>query len=438
MKRFIFYPSIICLKIILELFILNNDYKKQFECNQNRRLFWLHSNNFWDLTLKQKEEGMDILKYTEKHRTFRERLRAFLAKEVTPYADEWEKNKIVPKSTWQKMGREGFLCYMLKPEYGGLGGDFLYSVIVSEEIVRTNQAGLTATLHSDIIVPYIDSFGSESLKKKYLPRCASGDIITAVAMTEPDAGSDLASIKTTAVEDGNYVVINGSKTFISNGINCDLVIVAATDPKIENPYEAMSLYIIENGSPGFNKGQKLVKMGMHSQDTSEMFFNNCRVPVSNRLGEKGQGFLMLMQKLQQERLVCSIGAVAAAEYLMEYLIDYCKTNTDINGKPLSKFQATQFKLVEMMTEVKLGKTFSDKLVVDHMEGQNIVVETSMCKYWTTDLVKQLALDAMDIIGLSSLDYDHPITRMWRDVRIMSIFAGTNEIMKGIAGKFMGL
>ncbi|ETR70962.1 MAG: acyl-CoA dehydrogenase domain protein [Candidatus Magnetoglobus multicellularis str. Araruama] len=257
-------------------------------------------------------------------------------------------------------------------------------------------------------------------------------------MTEPDAGSDLASIKTTAVEDGNYVVINGSKTFISNGINCDLVIVAATDPKIENPYEAMSLYIIENGSPGFNKGQKLVKMGMHSQDTSEMFFNNCRVPVSNRLGEKGQGFLMLMQKLQQERLVCSIGAVAAAEYLMEYLIDYCKTNTDINGKPLSKFQATQFKLVEMMTEVKLGKTFSDKLVVDHMEGQNIVVETSMCKYWTTDLVKRLALDAMDIIGLSSLDYDHPITRMWRDVRIMSIFAGTNEIMKGIAGKFMGL
>ncbi|ETR70961.1 MAG: hypothetical protein OMM_02853 [Candidatus Magnetoglobus multicellularis str. Araruama] len=168
-EKIYFYPSIICLKITLESFILNNDYKKQFECNQNRRLFGLHSNNFWDLTLKQKEEGMDILKYTEKHRTFRERLRAFLAKEVTPYADEWEKNKIVPKSTWQKMGREGFLCYMLKPAYGGLGGDFLYSVIVSEEIVRTNQAGLTATLHSDIIVPYIDSFGSESLKKNICP-----------------------------------------------------------------------------------------------------------------------------------------------------------------------------------------------------------------------------------------------------------------------------
>jgi len=381
---------------------------------------------------------MDILKFTEKHKAFRERLRIFLATEVTPYVDEWEKNKLVPKSIWRKMGKEGFLCYMLKPEYGGLGGDLLYSVIVSEEMVRTHQAGLTATLHSDIVVPYIDSFGSQDLKQKYLPKCASGDIIAAVAMTEPDAGSDLSSIKTTAVEDGNNVEINGSKTFISNGINCDLVIVAAQDPKIENPYEAMSLYIVEDGTPGFNKGQKLVKMGMHSQDTAEMFFSNCRIPVSNRLGEKGQGFLMLMQKLQQERLVCSIGAVAAAEYLMEYLFDYCKTNTDSNGKPLSKFQATQFKLVEMMTEVKLGKTFVDKLVVDHMEGQNIVVETSMCKYWSTDLIKRLTYDAIDLIGLTALDNDHPVTRMWRDVRIMPIFAGTNEIMKGIAGKFMGL
>ena len=381
---------------------------------------------------------MDILKYTEKHKTFRERLRTFLTKEVTPYAENWEKNKLVPKYVWQKMGQEGFLCYMLQPKYGGLGGDILYSVIVSEEMVRTHQAGLTATLHSDIVVPYIDSFGSEELKQKYLPKCASGDIVAAVAMTEPDAGSDLASIKTTATEDNNHVLINGSKTFISNGINCDLVIVAAQDPKNENPYEAMSLYIVEDGTPGFNKGQKLVKMGMHSQDTAEMFFNNCRIPVSNRLGEKGQGFLMLMQKLQQERLVCSIGAVAAAEYLMEYLFDYCKTNTDSNGKPLSKFQATQFKLVEMMTEVKIGKTFVDKLVVDHMEGQNIVVETSMCKYWTTDLIKRLTYDAIDLIGLSAMDNDHPVTRMWRDVRIMPIFAGTNEIMKGIAGKFMGL
>ena len=393
---------------------------------------------FSNICYKNKEDDMDILKYTDKHKTFRERLRTFLAKEVTPYAEEWEKNKLVPKSVWQKMGQEGFLCYMLEPKYGGLGGDLLYCVIVSEEMVRTHQAGLTATLHSDIVVPYIHSFGTEDLKQKYLPKCASGDIIAAVAMTEPDAGSDLAALKTTAVEDRNHVIINGSKTFISNGINCDLVIVAAKDPSIENPYEAMSLYIVEDGTPGFNKGQKLVKMGMHSQDTAEMFFNNCRIPLSNRLGEKEHGFLMLMQKLQQERLVCSIGAVAAAEYLMEYLFDYCKKNTDSNGKPLSKFQATQFKLVEMMTEVKIGKTFVDKLVVDHMEGQNIVVETSMCKYWTTDLIKRLTYDAIDIIGLSALDDDHPVTRMWRDVRIMPIFAGTNEIMKGIAGKFMGL
>ncbi|MBF0453157.1 MAG: acyl-CoA dehydrogenase family protein [Candidatus Magnetomorum sp.] len=381
---------------------------------------------------------MEILHYTEKHNIFRERLRSFLKKEVTPFAEEWEQNKIVPKSVWQKMGQQGFLCYMLKPEYGGLGGDFLYSIIVSEEMIRTLQSGLTATLHSDIIVPYIDSFGTEAIKQKYLPKCASGEIITAVAMTEPDAGSDLANIKTSAVEDNNYVLINGSKTFISNGINCDLVIVAARDPEIPNPYEALSLYIVEDGTPGFNKGQKLVKMGMHSQDTAEMFFNNCRIPVTNRLGEKGQGFLLLMQKLQQERLVCSIGAVAASEYLMEYLINYCKTHTDIDGKPLSKFQSTQFKLVEMMTEVKLGRTFMEKLVADHMEGKGIVIETSMCKYWTTDLVKRLAYDAIDLIGLPAMLDDHPITRMWRDVRIMSIFAGTNEIMKGIAGKFMGL
>ncbi|KPA16840.1 acyl-CoA dehydrogenase [Candidatus Magnetomorum sp. HK-1] len=381
---------------------------------------------------------MEILHYTEKHNVFRERLRSFLAKEVTPYAEEWEHNKLVPKSVWRKMGQQGFLCYMLQPEYGGLGGDFLYSIIVSEEMVRTHQAGLTATLHSDIIVPYIDSFGTEKIKQKYLPKCASGDIITAVAMTEPDAGSDLAGMKATAVEDDNYVLINGSKTFISNGINCDIVIVAARDPKIENPYEALSLYIVEDGTPGFDKGQKLMKMGMHSQDTAEMFFNNCRIPISNRLGEKGQGFLMLMQKLQQERLVCSIGAVVVSEYLMEYLINHCKTHTDINGKPLSKYQATQFKLVEMMTETKLGRTYLEKLVADHMEGHDIVVETSMCKFWTTDLVKRLAYDAIDYIGLEAMNDDHPVVRMWRDVRIMSIFAGTNEIMKGIAGKFMGL
>jgi len=381
---------------------------------------------------------MDILQYTEKHHQFRERLRNFLAKEVTPFAEEWERNKIVPKSVWRKMGQEGFLCYMLKPEYGGIGGDFLYNIIVSEEMVRTRQAGLTATLHSDIIVPYIDSFGSEEIKKKYLPKCASGEIITAVAMTEPDAGSDLANIQSTAVEDNENVVINGSKTFISNGINCDLVIVAARDPENPNPYESLSLYIVEDGTPGFNKGQKLVKMGMHSQDTAEMFFSNCKVPVTNRLGEKGKGFLLLMQKLQQERLVCAIGAVAVAEYMMEYLVDFCKTHTDINGKPLSKFQATQFKLVEMITEVKIGKTYMEKLVAEHMENQNIVIETSLCKYWTTDLVKRLAYDAIDIIGLPAMKDDHPVTRMWRDVRIMSIFAGTNEIMKGIAAKFMGL
>jgi alkylation response protein AidB-like acyl-CoA dehydrogenase len=203
---------------------------------------------------------MDILNYTEEHQEFRKRLRDFLSKEVTPHADQWEKDGIVPKSAWQKMGRAGFLCTEASPDYGGIGGDFLYSVIVTEEISRTYQNGLVAPLHSDIVVPYITAYATPELKKRYLPGCVSGDIVTAVAMTEPDAGSDLAGIKTAAVEEGDQVVLNGSKTFISNGIIADLIVLAARDPEIEDPYQAISLYLVESGTPGFEKGRRLKKM----------------------------------------------------------------------------------------------------------------------------------------------------------------------------------
>ena len=216
---------------------------------------------------------MEILNYTEEHKKFRERLRAFLEKEVTPFADQWERDGIVPKSVWRKMGQGGFLCTDVAPEYGGMGGDFLYSLIVAEEITVTRQTGLITPLHSDIVVPYIHSFGSEELKQKYLPGCVSGDIITAVAMTEPGAGSDLAGMQTAAVEEGEDVVINGSKTFISNGLNADLVVVAARDPAVANPYEALSLYVLESGTPGFTTGRHLEKMGMWSQDTAELFIS---------------------------------------------------------------------------------------------------------------------------------------------------------------------
>jgi len=340
---------------------------------------------------------MEILHYTEAHNSFRERLQAFLAAEVTPFADQWEADKIVPKSVWQKMGRGGFLCTDIAPEYGGMGGDFLYSLIVAEEMTLTRQTGLATPLHSDIVVPYINSFGSEELKKKYLPGCVSGDIVTAIAMTEPGAGSDLASIATTAVEEGDEVVIDGSKTFISNGINADLIVVAAKDPAIENPYEALSLYVVETQTPGFSTGRHLEKMGMWSQDTAELFFSKCRIPGKNRLGEKGMGFLMLMDKLQQERLMCAIMGVTGAEYILKWITDYCK-QTSISGKPLSKSQAVQFALVEMATDVKLGRTFVEKLIADHMEKKEIIIETSMAKYWTTEMLNRVANRALDLCG----------------------------------------
>jgi acyl-CoA dehydrogenase len=380
---------------------------------------------------------MEILEYTDKHHEFRQRLRRFLEKEVTPYADEWEKAGIVPKTAWEKMGRAGFLCTEVSSDYGGLGGDFLYSVIVIEELTHTGQNGLIAPLHSDIVVPYITAYASDALKKKYLPGCVSGDTVTAVAMTEPGAGSDLAGISTAAVEEGDQVVLNGSKTFISNGILADLVVVAARDPEEEDPYQAISLYLVESETPGFEKGRRLKKMGLWSQDTAELFFSKCRIPKTNRLGKKGDGFLMLMEKLQQERLVCAVWAVAGAARIMEWAMAYCQ-NTRISGKPISKSQAVQFGLIEMATDVKLGRAFVDKLVRDHMEGENVVIETSMAKYWTTDMVKRIADRALDFCGNFGTLETCRMVRAWRDVRVMSIFAGTNEIMKNIAAKFMGL
>jgi len=380
---------------------------------------------------------MEIIPYTEEHNIFREAVRKFFEKEVTPHVDEWEEAGIVPKSIWKKMGEQGFLCTSVPEEYGGVGADFLYSVILTEELSRTNFTGLAAPLHSDIVVPYITSFASEELKKKYLPGCVSGDIITAVGMTEPNTGSDLAAIKTTAAEKGGDIIINGQKTFISNGINCDLLVLAARDPAIENPYQAIDLYLVEAGTPGFEKGKKIKKIGWKGQDTAELFFSDCRIPAGNRLGEKGGGFMMLVQKLQQERLMCCIIAVAAAERMLEMTIPYCKERKAF-GKPISKFQNTQFKIVEMATEIKLGRTFLDKLIMDHAEGKNIVVEVSMAKYWTTEMAMRVADQCLQLHGGYGYCEEYPIARAWRDTRVMSIFAGTNEIMKTIAAKFMGL
>ncbi|MGA2782578.1 MAG: acyl-CoA dehydrogenase family protein [Smithella sp.] len=380
---------------------------------------------------------MEIINYSEEHKIFRDSLRKFLDREVVPHIDEWEEAGIVPRSVWKQMGEQGFLCTSVPEEYGGLAADFLYSVIITEETTKSGFSGLTASLHSDIVVPYITSFASEELKHKYLPGCISGDIITAVAMTEPNAGSDLAAMKTTATEDGDYIVLNGQKTFISNGINCDLVVVAARDPSINDPHSAVDLFLVDATTPGFEKGKQIKKIGWHSQDTAEMYFTDCRIPKENRMGEKGTGFLKLMQKLQQERLVCAIGAVASAEVMVAMTIQYCKERTAF-GKPLSKFQHTQFELVEMSTEAKVGRTFLDKLIMDHVEGKNVVVEVSMAKFWTTDMAFKVADRCLQLYGGYGYCDEYPISRYWRDIRVTRIFAGTNEIMKMIAARFMGL
>ncbi|MBM4327174.1 MAG: acyl-CoA dehydrogenase [Deltaproteobacteria bacterium] len=380
---------------------------------------------------------MEILPYTEEHRIFRQAVRKFCEREVAPFVDEWEEAGIVPKSVWKRMGEQGFLCMQVPEEYGGMGADFLFSVILLEELVKTNHFGLDANLHSDIVVPYILSYASEELKHKYLPGCVSGDIITAIAMTEPNAGSDLAGMRTTAAQDGDHIVINGQKTFISNGINCDLLVLAARDPSNKDPHRAISLYLVEAETPGFEKGKKIKKIGWHSQDTAELFFNDCRIPACNRLGEPGSGFVQLMEKLQQERLVCAIMAVAFVERILEMTIRHCKERTAF-GRPISQFQHIRFRLVEMSTEVKLGRTFVDKLIVDHMEGRNIIVEVSMAKYWTTEMAKRVIDGCLQFHGGYGYCEEYPVARAWRDVRVMSIFAGANEIMKGIAAKFMGL
>ena len=380
---------------------------------------------------------MKTLPYTESHLAFRSRLRQFLKSEVTPHVDQWEKDHMIPREIWRKMGRAGFLCTSVPEEYGGLGLDFLYSVIVNQEMARTNHAGLMAYLHSDIVVPYILSYGLEVQKKKYLPGCINGDIVTAVAMTEPDSGSDLASMSTSAEEIDGQVVINGNKTFISNGFHCDLVILAAKDPLVKSPHKAVSLYIVEDGTPGFKKGNLIEKMGMRSQDTAELFFTDCRIPKDNLLGQKGAGFVQLMKKLQQERLLVAILAVSMARNMLDWTVEYCRHALQ-NQEPMTKSQATRFALVEMETELKVGTAFLNDLVMAHMENEDVTAETSMAKYWCSEKANEVANRCLELVGRKSASEDCPIVRMWRDVRIHTIFAGTNEIMKNIIAKSMKL
>jgi len=375
---------------------------------------------------------------TDEHVMFRKSLRKYLDKVAVPQYEKWEEDRLIPKSFWRKLGEMGYLCPQVKEVYGGLETDFCYAVIIGEELERVGASLTGVGLHNDIVVPYIDAYGTEEQKSRWLPGCVTGQHITAIAMTEPGAGSDLAAIQTTAEKKGNHYIVNGSKTFITNGINGDLILVAVkTDTKIEPRHRGISLLMIEEGTPGFTRGRKLNKVGMHAQDTAELFFEDCLVPVDNLIGEEGKGFTYLMEKLQQERLMVAISAQTASEDMVDMTLDYVKSRKAF-GKPIGAFQNTQFKLVEMATEVELGHSFLESLIEDHLAGKEIVSKVSMAKYWLTETAKKISGECLQLHGGYGYMEEYKIARRYRDIPVASIYAGSNEIMKVIVAKKMGL
>jgi len=370
--------------------------------------------------------------YDSDHDMFRDSLRKFIQAEGMPNHEQWEKDGMVSDEIWLKAGEQGFLCPMVPEEYGGVGTDFLYNCIVNEEIGRSGCTGLGWTLHNDITVPYIVRYGSEEQKKKYLPRCISGELITAIAMTEPGAGSDLQGTKTTAVLDGDHYILNGSKTFITNGQKAGLVIVVAkTDTNAGS--KGISLFLVEADLPGFSKGKNLNKLGLKAQDTSELFFQDVKVPKENLLGEEGRGFIYLMQDLPQERLSIAVGAVANARAILEATVDYTKERKAF-GTTIASFQNTQFKLAELIAEVDCAEVYTDRCTELLLEDKLDTVTASKAKLLTTDLQCKVADECLQLFGGWGYMWEYPVCRAFADSRIQRIYGGTNEIMKLIISR----
>ncbi|QXL83508.1 acyl-CoA dehydrogenase family protein [Comamonas sp. NLF-1-9] len=375
------------------------------------------------------------------HQAFADSFRRFLDKEVMPQHAAWEEQGYVDRAVWTKAGTNGFLCLSMPEEYGGAGADKLYSVAQMEAIARAGCTGIGFGLHSEIVAPYILHYGTEEQKRKYLPRLASGEMVGAIAMTEPAAGSDLQGVKTTALlsDDGSHYVLNGSKTFITNGWHADLVIVVAkTDPAAGA--KGTSLLLVERGMAGFEKGQRLKKAGMKAQDTSELFFKDVKVPVENLLGGaamQNKGFICLMEQLPWERLQIAITAVAAAQAAIDWTLDYVKQRK-VFGQAVAAFQNTRYTLAELQTEVQVARVFVDKccelIVQDKLDTQT----ASMAKYWTTDLQFKVMDECVQLFGGYGYMWEYPIARAWADARVQRIYGGTNEIMKELISRNMGL
>jgi acyl-CoA dehydrogenase len=376
--------------------------------------------------------------FSQEQELFRSEFRRFVEAEIGPKVEDWNANGCTDRETWRRVGECGYLGANAPEEYGGSGADFLYDAIIMEELARVRAHALMVSLHSDICMPYLKIFANDEQKSRYLPGCISGEIILAIAMTEPGAGSDLANVQTRAIRDGDHYVVNGSKTFISNGQLADLLIVVAkTDPDCDPPHRGMSLLLVDADTPGFVRGQNLDKLGLKGQDTSELSFHDCRVPVGNLLGAEGQGFKMLMAQLQQERLCIAVASVASCRKSLEDTLAYVKERK-VFGKPIGAFQNTQFKLAELATEVEIGQAFVDKLLVAHVRGEDIVSEVSMAKYWCTDLQKRLTAECLQLHGGYGFMSEFPISVDYADAAVQSIYAGSNEIMKVIIARRLGL
>ena len=371
--------------------------------------------------------------FNDEHRQFAESLDRFIEVEVAPHYERYEEQGYIDREVWRKAGESGYLCTSMPEEYGGAGADKLYSVVLFEQPARRAVQNLLGMLlHSEIVAPYLLHYGSEFLKRKYLPRMATGELIGAIAMTEPAAGSDLQGIRTTAVRDGDHYVLNGSKTFITNGFHCDLVIVVAkTDPG--KGAKGTSLFVVDTTMAGFSKGRRLKKIGMKAQDTGELFFDNVRVPVDNLLGQENRGFAYLMTELPWERLQIAITAVAQMEAAIDWTSLYCRERRAF-GKEIMQFQNTQFTLAETMTEVQIARVFIDRCIDLHIKGELDATAASMAKYWCTDLQSKVLDACLQLHGGYGYMWEYPIARAWADSRVARIYGGSNEIMKELIAR----
>jgi alkylation response protein AidB-like acyl-CoA dehydrogenase len=393
---------------------------------------------FRDVGSAAREPAVQRTIFTEEHDQFRAMVARFVADEVVPYHDEWEREGMVPRELWKKAGALGLLCTDVPTEYGGGGvPDFRYNVIITEELAKVGASGVGFPLHNDVIVPYFLHHATPEQRQRWFPPMASGETITAIAMTEPGTGSDLAGVATTAIrqDDGSYL-LNGSKTFITNGILADLVIVVAkTDPDAK--HGGISLLVVERGMEGFERGRKLDKIGMQAQDTAELHFTDVRVPAENLLGQEGQGFVYLMQALPQERLGIGVAAIAGAQAALDWTLDYVKER-EAFGRPIGSFQNSRFKLAELKTKITIGQTFADRCTELHNEGKLTVDEAAMAKWWLTDLLGETVDVCVQLHGGYGFMREYPIAKAYTDARVQRIYGGTNEIMKEIIGRTMGL